>query len=772
MNQKFVALPWQGKRISPTRLTVPKARDIALLLQEGWLNWATLIECQRHSDRNIALRDASVAAESVILEVEVELPQRPVFPVQRIERIAVTFSKADDTYPEVHALRADFPKASHVNLREYLFPRSLCLYDESYSEVQLHWTASEFIERIRTWLAETATGELHKRDQALEPLLLGSAGTIILPAIVSSITQQTPQKIEIFRTDHEPTGMCLVAVQEGRLLQANNDDKGHPPLVTLQLIGQPQSHGIIQRHPANLLELHLFLETAQINLLESLRAALSEWQTDVRTLNAGLILLVILPKVRSEGAQPEAADIWAFLCIFRSHTEKALPTIQQIGEQIGVWKKIEGKLARLIPFDLTKKGESVGVIPLNPSPKLSRELAASYNGQTKRGARKITLIGVGALGSQVFFNLIRAGYGEWTLIDNDQLLPHNFARHALYGHLEGVPKARAAALVANQMIDGPPIATAIIADVLAPEGDHLTALNEADILLDCSASVAVARHLSQAPNRAARQISLFLNPQGTDIVMLAEDAAHKISSFALEAQYYRVLLNDPVLAEHLGLPAGRIRYGRSCRDLSSTIAQEQVALHAAIGSRAFRTAVEQDDATIAIWQSDPQGQVRRFSVTPQTPVIYQMGNWTVLADELLFEQVRQWRASRLPNETGGVLIGCYDMPRKQIYVASALPSPGDSEEEATGFTRGTAGLKQQIENIQRITANHLGYVGEWHSHPPGFGVAMSGADKKLLTWVSQHLNVHGKPSLMLIVGKDDVSWHLEQRGRRFTYGPR
>ena len=38
-----------------------------------------------------------------------------------------------------------------------------------------------------------------------------------------------------------------------------------------------------------------------------------------------------------------------------------------------------------------------------------------FNDLSERERKKITAIGVGAIGSQVFMNLIRSGYGKWII---------------------------------------------------------------------------------------------------------------------------------------------------------------------------------------------------------------------------------------------------------------------------------------------------------------------------------------------------------------------
>ena len=72
----------------------------------------------------------------------------------------------------------------------------------------------------------------------------------------------------------------------------------------------------------------------------------------------------------------------------------------------------------------------------------------------------------------------------------------------------------------------------------------------ADLILDIAASVPVARHLAEV-GIAGPHISVFLNPQGTDVVILAEDRDRTLTLDALEVQYYRAAAADPRLAGHL-----------------------------------------------------------------------------------------------------------------------------------------------------------------------------------------------------------------------------
>jgi len=168
MTDKYI-IP-KGVQVDLKKLHVPKARELAYALFNKKNEFAELVECRTDKSEDI-----------VVFNVDIEVPQIRKYPINSYERIAAIFSEKDNRFPEVLALRSDFPQVPHLNLQPLDFPKSLCLYEDEYRDIKSQWTALRFIERIRKWLSDTARGILHQDDQALEPFLLGFEGNIILP---------------------------------------------------------------------------------------------------------------------------------------------------------------------------------------------------------------------------------------------------------------------------------------------------------------------------------------------------------------------------------------------------------------------------------------------------------------------------------------------------------------------------------------------------------------------------------------------------------------
>lgn len=729
-------------------LTIPRSRLLAEAVAQGVLDFVRLVDCRMRGPGS-----ADGDAEIVVLDLDIERPQMPVNDIRRVERVAIVFKSDDATYPEVLSLRSDFPLVPHLNWRHEELPRSLCLYDQSWEEVRTRWTAPAFIERIRGWLADTATGTLHRGDQPLEPLLFGTPYSLVIPADVVKVNGEAADKLDVVLV---PTGEhrgTLIARKTRSLRQ-----KGQPPqFIASMFFADARQHGLIRHPPRNLEELAEFVKGEKFDLLAELRERVKHWKDD-DCLDAALIIVIAFPLRRQDAEKAEITDVWAFV---------TAQSVLEVGERIGVWDKVRDKnrwcVGLLISPDRSLRGGNVELDVMCPHFSFSRVGAATANG-TEPVLCKTAAFGVGALGSQVVMNLVRSGFGTWTVIDEDDLMPHNLARHALPPWCVGMPKAIAIGEMIDACYEEESPSRVVVANVLRPGEQKQaidTALSEAELILDFAASVPVARHLARhiAP---ARRVSLFLNPGGSDLVCLSEDRERTVTLDCLELQYYRAVIRNESLTGHLNANPSRQRYARSCRDVSFSLPTHLVSLHAAIGAHAVRQASAAQSAMIKIWRADADtGAVTAVDVPVRSPQRAVLDDWTLVMDDWLVEELSRLRSAKLPNETGGVLIGAYDLPSKTVYAVDTIPSPPDSEEWPTLYIRGSEGLREAVAGITAMTSGQLEYIGEWHSHPDQCSCKPSDDDFKVFSWMTDRMSAAGLPPLMAIIGENRSSlWFL------------
>ena len=730
-----------GEPVSKDELSLPNAHALAAALAAEHTVYSTLIECRRNGDDEV-----------VVLEVEVERPQLAEHDIRARERLAVVFTPNDSSIPRVLALRSDFPRVPHQNLQTREIPRDLCLYDQPYHELKTRWTPERFVERIREWLALTATGELHPADQPLEPLLLPPYDNIFLPKTILEADSGAPIPLNVTILGGDTTRPVLLAqtsVPGGR-------SRNPPPALASIHRCRPRTHGVVEQVPQTFADVCEIAGRAGLDLRAELAVRMRDWRDDEERrrslLRAKIVVVLVFPHRRSENAAPEREDVWAFLLLANGAT---------VGEHLGLWEQKNGNLCPIIGPSSEANETKVEVAVLNPSFYLTPALAATYGANERPQETKITAIGVGALGSHVVLDLVRGGFGEWTLIDEDILMPHNLARHALDGGWLGRTKATSIALFANSFFNGHKPCKAVVADVLTrgtQEPEVSAALESAEIILDMSASVSVSRSLSFSEKAKGRRISLFLSPTGRDLVVIAEGITRSPRLDELEMQYYRAIAQDERMVGHLGRDdVRRHRYGQSCRDLSARIPHELVALHGALASRAIRAIAASPEPRISVWRANEDGSVAHVAIDTAATKSASVDDWTVSISEHLLARLHEIRARKLPHETGGVLLGTFDFAHRLAYVVDTVPSPEDSIERKTSYVRGCEGLRERIETIQTATDGMLEYVGEWHSHPRGASTDRSPDDERLLHWVRDTMGVEGLPAVMLIAGDSRVA---------------
>ncbi len=738
-----------GTKVGEQELAIPKARQLAALLARG-LPFVKLLHFERQQSSGV---------EAAVIQVEVELGQKSVHPIQRFEPLAFLFDPKDELGQTVLALREGFPITPHQRISPRSEPRTLCLHEEPYAEQKLRWSPFALIERARDWLRLTARGELHQDDQPLEPLLATAEVTAILPHdFYESLASKDLIPMAAARFE-DLKNLFAVVVPQPQWQKMPNAE-----FILSPFLSPPVEHGIITHQPTNLLQLHQFCQSVSLDLLKELRDRIRTWKIGANSRqfsNSKLILCVIFPKLRRAEGQPESRETWLFI---------TRATLQELATCLGVLdsKTINGFAGVIIgnPEVRTEGADKVEILPMRPTFILDRQSASMLNG-TAPTRTKIAAIGLGALGSQIFDNLLRSGFGTWTLIDKDFLLPHNCARHALEGSAVPLAKAEAMRARAIGMVADVPV-QAILADILNPadkaEQVH-TSIDAADVILDMSASVAVSKHLALDLKAQARRASAFLNPSGDTLVLLIEDQARTTPLDWLETQYYAALTANETFTDHFKSP-GRFRYSRSCGDISGRISQDLISLHAATASRALRAGFASPAPMLLLCRAQPDFSTKSHAPTVNQPLVESVAGWTILTNRSVIVEAHRLRHAKLPSETGGALLGSVDVAHQRIYVTGLLPSPRDSKEWPNLYIRGAAGLRNRVQEISNATADNVGYIGEWHSHPPRSSPNASPTDRVALSKLADEMSLASLPALMLIIADSNRHQYHIFAGRR------
>lgn len=117
---------------------------------------------------------------------------------------------------------------------------------------------------------------------------------------------------------------------------------------------------------------------------------------------------------------------------------------------------------------------------------------------------------------------------------------------------------------------------------------------------------------------------------------------------------------------------------------------------------------------------EDDGRIQTHTLHIEPSVTFGSCDWKIITNNSVIDKINQMAEAKFPNETGGVMIGRLDRQKKVAIITDAWEAPRDSEATTVGFSRGLAGLKSKIALLESDTNDYLSYIGEWHSHPPGY----------------------------------------------------
>lgn len=682
--------------------------------------------------------DTDSLCDELELDFEVVgLPQHRLIPVRNIEPITIYISNAE-TLPVV-IVRDDFPIVPHLNVHEDNVRKSLCYSDLGYHEIRHKLNGRFLLTCIENWFRKTSMNQLHRPDQPLEPFF-----PYVNNVIVWNGQLGKPYFDKYIVEDRE----------FGKLMYQSSDGNY---FAVFSLPVPPDFSNLIHNMPQTLLELLCSFKnydtiitwlTDLLSIVRFPKIYNKYFRQERNSLLACKVLInIAIPKQRTDRAPIETFDLRSFVI------DKSL---KDILTDYGL--SLNG--SKLEPSKHTGgNGANIAITPFIVHLAQSKLKCRCANLVDEAdGEKHFSLVGVGAIGSHILNNCLRSGYGKWTIIDHDYFWPHNIARHVLTSNDIGYSKVKSLEKVASHIQSDSDL-VAIASDVFGKDNSVIVAFGQSDIILDASASIAVERHLALDVQSDARRISCFLNPQGTATIMLLESVDRSARLDLLEMQYYRELLKNEKYSDHMSLPETMV-YSGTCRSISSRISQDNISLSAALCCKAIKLHTSSTNGEIIIW-THATDTVEKESFMADKWITHEQGGWKIELSLSLLGEMRTDREKALPNETGGVLIGAYDITRKRIYVVYQVRAPEDSISSPTSFIRGCANLPERLKYIHETTLDNLTYIGEWHSHP-SVNTQRSTDDVKLHKAIVGYNRENCLPGCMMILGTDNFSIFIDE----------
>jgi hypothetical protein len=721
-------------------LAIPRARALLDAVQQQ--RDYSLIQLLRHP------AEGALTMEILIVEIECDgVPPRNAVGILYRERLALCVPNDPKKLIEVLAMRQDFPILIHQNHGVWGAPASLCLYFESPAAVMRTWTPPAFLRRIQWWLEKSARGELHPADQPVEHLFFVSKYELVLPWNLGELRKDPTLRFGVVLLHERPDqGFTWI------LAALPKDVSIDKTLAHIELTLPAIVHGFVERDPGTLGQLADLLSQREVDLISPLRAALQEPVGEAGLPHSAddrwTIILLHIPLRRDMGAEPDGIAVRAFFVPIGA---------LKLGVDTGALFMLDNRYFK----DLMNSQPSAAWRDL---PILSMGVLKENDGAAARQQSGIVtdgpvgvLIGAGSLGSALLNLWGRSGWGRWSVIDNDHVKPHNLSRHSAYAQHIGETKATVVAGLHAAVMRGATEIVPIVGDASDFTGETIARVfNGAVLVVDASTTLEYPRAASTV-DALPRHISVFIAPNGNSAVLLAEDAKRMLRLRTLEAQYYRALTQADWGKEHLSGYTSTFWSGASCRDISVVMPYSRILGHASTLAEQIQVASACEDALIRIWQRDPvRGTIDVHDVSVLPEQRFPLGEFDLFIDYGVEQQLRALRQQGFPVETGGVLLGYYDFNVSAIIVVTGLPAPPDSKASPDYFERGVAGLAETIKEAAARTAGIVGYIGEWHSHPPGHSAFPSGHDLVQLIHLALGMADDGLPAVQLIVGEHDL----------------
>jgi integrative and conjugative element protein (TIGR02256 family) len=370
----------------------------------------------------------------------------------------------------------------------------------------------------------------------------------------------------------------------------------------------------------------------------------------------------------------------------------------------------------------------------------------------------VSIIGCGALGSEIADCISKAGVGNVLLIDKENINTHNAIRHVVGFDNLNLPKSLG---LARHIAFHNPFVNVLMdkycIDIL--KADINSYLPSEFIGISTIADDSTEAYLNAQAVEANRIVFYGRALRGGKVGRIFRVVPHKDACKNCLA-LYKMDGNDilPIIEEDPDLPV----IANECNNPIRPASAADLKLISSIISKIVINHVQGNDdgANHWIWTTE---SLLSFDVSPKRPGLIHATYIPPHPDCTVCKRIADAHAdikkdvlefmrseiSKSPAiETGGILIGTKNNLDYSISLATG-PGP-NAEKKRTHFLRDTKFCQDELDNAITKIGQSVQYIGEWHYHTTG-GNLPSGIDIQSLTAIAKQDNYQIDNPIMIIL---------------------
>lgn len=345
--------------------------------------------------------------------------------------------------------------------------------------------------------------------------------------------------------------------------------------------------------------------------------------------------------------------------------------------------------------------------------------------------KRVAIWGCGAVGTHVAESVVRAGATTIEFVDTKTVTPGLLVRQGFED--VDIGKFKAVALAERLKRIEPDLKTTVSTDDLIGLVAGNEPFPEVDLIIDCTASLAVRtaieRAIQDVDSRPAIA-SVAIDGQANAAISTLSMPSHSGGPLDLVRRLKLEACRRPTLSKTLEAfwsetaPDTRFQPEPGCSEPTFTGSNADLAGLSArmLNSIARAIAASNGRNTGMGWLHEESGPVHDFAWPPDHTLRDKGRGYSVRVSSLAVREMRGWarRSARTAGpmiETGGLVFGELNEAAGVLWVTEVEGPPPDSEASEDGFTCGTEGMKEAAQEKHYRFRGSVECVGSWHTHP-------------------------------------------------------